>query len=282
MVRKFRAHRAAAHFALHAGSRSRRARPRAKRTAHHRRASSHRLSRRALAALAFAPRRCPERGKRHRRSCKIRAKERPISTPPGSAPGRKLSAKPKSSTPPTTRPPRRPRNVFLAGLDTREQADAIVAATHQFLAHPNCTRLGLLFPAAGALSRLVASALTRQGVPHYDAMGQMVPGLFETPVFQRWLELQRTPRLHALLRFLHALEVRSSALRKNFAPRHRGRSPQSARRRSRSTTSRSSSPLARGRDAQRRTHLRRARADSLPPGARHLRGVSRRHAGSVR
>ncbi len=100
-----------------------------------------------------------------------------------------------------------PAALFLAGLDSREQADAIVAATHQFLAHPNCTRLGILFPAAGALSRLVASALTRQGVPHYDTMGQMVPGIFETPVFQNWLELQRTPRLHALLRFLHALEA---------------------------------------------------------------------------
>lgn len=96
--------------------------------------------------------------------------------------------------------------LFLAGLDTREQGEAIIAATHHFLADPACTRLGILFPAAGALSRLVASAFTRQALPHYDAMGQMVPGTFEAPVFQHWLELQRTPRLAALLRFLNALE----------------------------------------------------------------------------
>ena len=96
--------------------------------------------------------------------------------------------------------------LFLAGLDTREQAEAIVAAAHQFLSESNCTRLGIVFPAGGALSRLVASAFTRQGIPHHDAMGQMVPGIFEAPVFQSWMELQRTPRLAALLRFLNALE----------------------------------------------------------------------------
>ncbi|MFL6540926.1 MAG: PD-(D/E)XK nuclease family protein [Chthoniobacterales bacterium] len=95
---------------------------------------------------------------------------------------------------------------FLVGLDTREQAEGIVAVAHEFLAEDNCTRLAILFPAAGALSRLVAAAFTRQGVPHFDAMGQMAPGIFEEPVFQRWMELQRTPRLHALLRFLNALE----------------------------------------------------------------------------
>ncbi len=51
--------------------------------------------------------------------------------------------------------------LFLAGLDSREQAEAITAATHQFLADENCTRLGIIFPAAGALPRLVASMLTR-------------------------------------------------------------------------------------------------------------------------
>jgi hypothetical protein len=96
--------------------------------------------------------------------------------------------------------------LFLAGLDTREEAEAITAATHQFLADENCRRLGIVFPGAGALSRLVAAALTRQGIAHYDAMGQMAPGIFEEPVFQSWLELQRTPRLAALLRFLTALE----------------------------------------------------------------------------
>jgi PD-(D/E)XK nuclease superfamily len=96
--------------------------------------------------------------------------------------------------------------LFLAGLDTREEVEAITAATLQFLADEKCRRLGIVCPGAGALSRLVAAALTRQGIAHYDAMGQMAPGIFEEPVFQSWLELQRTPRLAALLRFLTALE----------------------------------------------------------------------------
>ncbi len=96
--------------------------------------------------------------------------------------------------------------LFLAGLDTREEVEAITAATHQFLADENCRRLGIIVPGAGALSRLVAAALTRQGIAHYDAMGQMAPGIFEEPVFQSWMELQRTPRLAALVRFLTALE----------------------------------------------------------------------------
>ena len=36
-------------------------------------------------------------------------------------------------------------------------------------------------------------------------MGQMVPGVFESADFWAWMELQRTPRLHALLRFLTTL-----------------------------------------------------------------------------
>jgi hypothetical protein len=101
---------------------------------------------------------------------------------------------------------RKCETLFLAGIDTREEVEAITAATHQFLADENCRRLGIVFPRAGALSRLVAAALTRQGIAHYDAMGQMAPGIFEEPVFKSWLELQRTPRLAALLRFLTALE----------------------------------------------------------------------------
>jgi PD-(D/E)XK nuclease superfamily len=94
---------------------------------------------------------------------------------------------------------------FLAGMDAQEQSEAIAAAAHQFLADENCTRLGIVFPANGALSRLVAAALTRQGLPHYDAMGQIAPGLFEEPDFWSWMELQRTPRLNVLLRFLTSL-----------------------------------------------------------------------------
>jgi hypothetical protein len=99
----------------------------------------------------------------------------------------------------------RPPTIFLAGMDMREQVEAIVAAGHQFLAEENCARLGIVFPAAGSLPRLVAAALTRHGLPHYDALGQLAPGLFETPDFWSWIELQRTPRLNVLQRFLTAL-----------------------------------------------------------------------------
>ncbi|HEY2139846.1 MAG TPA: PD-(D/E)XK nuclease family protein [Chthoniobacterales bacterium] len=95
--------------------------------------------------------------------------------------------------------------IFLAGMDMREQVQAIAAAAHQFLAGEHCTRLGIVFPGAGSLPRLVSAALARHGVPHYDAMGQMAPGLFEGPDFWSWIELQRTPRLSVLNRFLTAL-----------------------------------------------------------------------------
>jgi hypothetical protein len=100
--------------------------------------------------------------------------------------------------------PERP-TIFLAGMDTREQVDAIAAAAHQFLAEKDCTRLGIVFPAGGSLPRLVSAALTRHRLPHYDALGQMAPGLFEAPDFWSWIELQRTPRLTVLHRFLTAL-----------------------------------------------------------------------------
>jgi PD-(D/E)XK nuclease superfamily len=95
--------------------------------------------------------------------------------------------------------------IFLAGMDMREQVEAIATAAHQFLADEHCTRLGIVFPATGSLPRLVSAALTRHGLPHYDAMGQMAPGLFEASDFWSWIELQRTPRLNVLLRFLTAL-----------------------------------------------------------------------------
>ena len=104
--------------------------------------------------------------------------------------------------------------LFLAGMDTSEQADAIAAAAHRFLAEENCTRLGIVVPTTGALSRLIAATLTRQGIPHFDAMGQLAPGLFEASDFWSWMELQRMPRLHTLLRFLTALPGEHSLFEK--------------------------------------------------------------------
>ncbi len=108
--------------------------------------------------------------------------------------------------------------LFLAGMDSREQAEAITAAAHHFLANEHSTRLGLVFPAPGALSRLVASLLSQQGIAHYDAMGQLAPGPFEAADFWAWMELQRTPRLHALLRFLTTLPSSHSVFAKISRP----------------------------------------------------------------
>ncbi|MGI8820013.1 MAG: PD-(D/E)XK nuclease family protein [Chthoniobacterales bacterium] len=102
-------------------------------------------------------------------------------------------------------PSRDRETIFLTGIDTREQAEAIAAAALKFLAEPDCTQLGIVFAAPGALCRRVASLLTQKAIPHYDAMGQLAPGPFEAPDFWAWMELQRTPRLQVLLRFLTTL-----------------------------------------------------------------------------
>ncbi len=93
---------------------------------------------------------------------------------------------------------------FLVGEDTAEQARAIVAQALHFLADPACERLGVLFPAAGALSRRVAVLLAEFDVPHHDGLAHEAPGPLEDAVWPAWLELQESPRLPALLRFLRA------------------------------------------------------------------------------
>ena len=97
------------------------------------------------------------------------------------------------------------RNVeFLIGQNTAEQAQAIVAKALHFLADPACERLGILFPAAGALSRRVAALLAERAVPHNDGLAHHAPGPLEDAAWPAWLELQESPRLPALLRFLRA------------------------------------------------------------------------------
>ena len=91
---------------------------------------------------------------------------------------------------------------FLVGHDTAEQARAIVAQALQFLADPACGRLGVLFPAAGALSRRVAALLAELDVPHHDGLAHHAPGPLEDAAWSAWLALQESPRLPALLRFL--------------------------------------------------------------------------------
>src|SRR5262249_9270998 len=48
---------------------------------------------------------------------------------------------------------------FIIGRDVTDQARAIVALAAKFLSDPHCERLGILFSARGALSRLVAAFL---------------------------------------------------------------------------------------------------------------------------
>ena len=91
---------------------------------------------------------------------------------------------------------------FLVGRDTVEQAQAIVSQALQFLAEPACERLGILFPAAGALPRRVAALLAERGVPHHDGLAHQAPGALEDAAWPAWLALQESPRLPALLRFL--------------------------------------------------------------------------------
>jgi PD-(D/E)XK nuclease superfamily len=93
---------------------------------------------------------------------------------------------------------------FLVGLNTSEQAQGIAAMALKFLAEKSCTRLGILFPRAGALPRLVSELLTRFAIPHNDAIGHLAPGEFENAAWNVWLELQENHQLGPLLRFLDA------------------------------------------------------------------------------
>ena len=94
---------------------------------------------------------------------------------------------------------------FVIGADATEQAEAITRMCMHFLAEKNCTRVGVVFPGAGSLPRLVASALSKLDIPHNDGFGHPVPGLFEAAEWRAWLQLQRGPRIRSLLRFLNAL-----------------------------------------------------------------------------
>ncbi|MES2573188.1 MAG: PD-(D/E)XK nuclease family protein, partial [Verrucomicrobiota bacterium] len=91
---------------------------------------------------------------------------------------------------------------FLVGQNTREQAHAIVGKAMQFLSEQNCTRLGILLPAGGALARMVSSLLAEQEITHNDTLAHFAPGPFETPAWSAWLALQENPRIEGLMRFL--------------------------------------------------------------------------------
>ncbi|MEI9893601.1 MAG: PD-(D/E)XK nuclease family protein [Chthoniobacter sp.] len=94
---------------------------------------------------------------------------------------------------------------FLVGLDTGGQARAIAARALQYLADPACERLGILFPAPGALSRQVAALLAEAEVAHDDGLAYHSPGPLEKDAdWEAWQALQEHPRVPVLLRFLQA------------------------------------------------------------------------------
>jgi hypothetical protein len=103
-----------------------------------------------------------------------------------------------------TDPDSRKEPQFLVGLNATEQAQAICAIALKFLAEESCSRLGVLFPRAGALARLVSEFLTRSGIAHHDAIGHLTPGEFEDPSWNAWLHLQENHQLEPALRFLEA------------------------------------------------------------------------------
>src|SRR5206468_12380780 len=95
---------------------------------------------------------------------------------------------------------------FVVGRDTTHQARAIVALAAKFLSDPRCDRLGILFSGPGALARLVATFLQSAGIVHNDAIAHLAPSAFDDDAWRAWLELQQTPRLKPLFRFLRATE----------------------------------------------------------------------------
>ena len=93
---------------------------------------------------------------------------------------------------------------FVVGRDTAQQARAVVALTAKFLADPKCERLGIVFAAAGALPRFVATFLEAAQIAHNDGIAHLAPSAFDDHAWRAWLELQQAPRLTPLFQFLRA------------------------------------------------------------------------------
>jgi hypothetical protein len=97
---------------------------------------------------------------------------------------------------------------FVVGRDNTEQARAIVALIAKFLAEDDCERVGILFPRAGPLARLVANFLASAKIAHNDGIAHLTPSVFDDDAWRAWLELQQNPRLKFLLRFLRATDAK--------------------------------------------------------------------------
>ena len=93
---------------------------------------------------------------------------------------------------------------FVVGRTVSAQAQAVAALVGYFLASGRADRVGVLFPAAGALPRSVAALLADAKIHHNDGIAHLTPGPLEDDAWPAWCELQETPRLRILLRFLRA------------------------------------------------------------------------------
>src|SRR5207248_3928116 len=101
-------------------------------------------------------------------------------------------------------------SLLLPSFPPRRSSDleAVAQQSLHFLADPACDRIGIVFSGPGALPRLVANALARLDIPHYDGLAHFLPGLFEAADWRAWLQLQQSPRINSLLHFINALPER--------------------------------------------------------------------------
>ena len=72
----------------------------------------------------------------------------------------------------------------------------------KFLHEPEGERIGILFPRAGALSRIAARFLESARIAHNDGLAHLGPSAFDDDAWRAWLDLQQSPRLKVLLGFL--------------------------------------------------------------------------------
>lgn len=93
---------------------------------------------------------------------------------------------------------------FLVGDSVDELAQAIVAQVTSCLLDEQDGRIGLVFPQASALSRLVGLRLHEAEIPHHDGLRHPRPGPMEDAVWPIWLRLQEDRRVALLVRLVEA------------------------------------------------------------------------------
>lgn len=96
---------------------------------------------------------------------------------------------------------------FLVAPDLAAQVEAVALQAIRYLRSEDCTRLGIVFPEAGALALGVASRLRELGIPLDDGTGAIRPGLFETRSWQSWLAWQEESSVTSFTAWLRAGEA---------------------------------------------------------------------------